>query len=910
MPIENNLQDIDLELASALKQAFEEAKAAGFGGSYSDFVNSMSQEALRSLLRKGGRVGYGLGDLVGLGEKTGVVHPNPDKVATGNGFMGSLIPRAIDSGILSIPQSPENKLQQAYAVYVASGGDLEYEEWKTTRTSVAQGGRIGMLGGGLLRTGIMEILWPLLKEGGRRGTLGDARAVVEYAVKSGRGKIKDISEIMKKYKFTRAVGLAKDVKKGLLEKIKGYKEGFQGGYERVGDWKGELKWLIKETREDIKKVDEFLLKKEAGAATKHAEGGRIGFKEGTKFDPKKNALENWWADQGPWAKSLYGISSLSEFVDMISPFLFEKGGRVGFKEGTKDGEGIMSRVGDMVDVRNIPYYAGEGLKGLVNSVETLSKFPLAAGELGSKLIQQPGFKKVTRQKSDDPMEELFLQQTGQDYRLEPTEVWGEALENITPGSWSENLGLTSLVEGMGEKRPKDAQTVGGILSLGTEVAVPTGGAFKAGQFLLNKASKAMGKVKDGKNLNKLIDEKLTDFGQSRRDFNVMAGTSGLMIALKSIGLGGLFKAATKIKPSDDVVMRLRTWIDDSDVDTEWGLVATGKWAGAFDVESLSTAGAKTLKKIMGKDYKVSLDKEYIFGQSGELGSVVKGNTKTHIPKDDMFLNVPTDEASYIADALKKAGHKVKFEHIDDGYGSGVDYLLQHFKKERDYWKGRIKDKDHTDNYKKFSEKVKKMTEREKIEYHSSITDDYGYHINEDVKEVLDILMPIKKAEGGRIGLGAGGPPISGEELKQIKKESNGSGIMDFLKITGSGGMGSNKDIYDQGQQIPGLDQKQYNYGFGVDANIPFNLPGGGKLEIGGGTGFGRGRTETTYKGEPVPGMSGMGESRLGDQWNIDAKITYPFADGGLTKTIPPERGPDPQGLPSALYNGIMRPRSY
>ena len=35
-----------------------------------------------------------------------------------------------------------------------------------------------------------------------------------------------------------------------------------------------------------------------------------------------------------------------------------------------------------------------------------------------------------------------------------------------------------------------------------------------------------------------------------------------------------------------------------------------------------------------------------------------------------------------------------------------------------------------------------------------------------------------------------------------------------------------------------------------------------------------------------------------------------FNQGGLTKTIPPERGPDPQGLPSALYNGIMRPRSY
>ena len=54
----------------------------------------------------------------------------------------------------------------------------------------------------------------------------------------------------------------------------------------------------------------------------------------------------------------------------------------------------------------------------------------------------------------------------------------------------------------------------------------------------------------------------------------------------------------------------------------------------------------------------------------------------------------------------------------------------------------------------------------------------------------------------------------------------------------------------------------------------------------------------------------MGESKLGDQWKIGAKITYPFANGGLTKTIPPERGPDPQGLPSALYHGIMRPRSY
>ena len=56
MPIINETQEIELELSSALKQAFEDAKAAGFGGSYNDFVGSMSVEALKALLAKGGMV--------------------------------------------------------------------------------------------------------------------------------------------------------------------------------------------------------------------------------------------------------------------------------------------------------------------------------------------------------------------------------------------------------------------------------------------------------------------------------------------------------------------------------------------------------------------------------------------------------------------------------------------------------------------------------------------------------------------------------------------------------------------------------------------------------------------------------------------------------------------------------------
>jgi len=512
----------------------------------------------------------------------------------------------------------------------------------------------------------------------------------------------------------------------------------------------------------------------------------------------------------------------------------------------------------MVDVRNVPYYSGKALQGLVNSAETLSKFPFAAGELGSKLIQQP------------PKKEMFM----------------KAIEDITPGSWSENVGLTSLIEDMEKTRPDDAKTVGGILSLGTEIAVPTGGAFKAGQFLLNKASKLMGKVKDGKTLEKLVDQKLTDAGQSRRDFNIMAVTSGLGIALKSIGLGGLFKAVPKA--GDDIKITLKGDGDWEYMDEMW---SGGSWTN-YMFEPLTKKGQKILEKLTkGKNPSLVDQGDGVY-HPGTMSD----------PKTGYFI---ADEGEYAVDAAEAIIKAKGNISLNTSVGSKT--------------KGATKSEyDFTKTYR--SKDINKQTILDEVDdYYAHDMGGYSKKMfdDENVEMLIDTIT--KKAEGGRIGLGAGGPPISGEELKQMKKEVSGPGIMDFLKITGSGGMGSNKNIYDQGQQIPGLDQKHYNYGFGVDANIPFDLPKGGMLEIGGGTGFGRGKTETTYKGEPVPGMSGMGESKLGDEWNVDAKITYPidfnkmlgaYANGGLTKTIPPKRGPMPQGLPSALYNGIMRPRSY
>ena len=124
----------------------------------------------------GGRIGYG----------SGTAHPDPNRVVPegdlatnlqnyfSNKFagrehvqpllggqtrqdvrgMGNLIPNQGGTHFTSL-QSPDYKLQQAFAMYKAGGGDLEFNEWKA-RQQAAQGGRIGAEEGGLMDLGGME----------------------------------------------------------------------------------------------------------------------------------------------------------------------------------------------------------------------------------------------------------------------------------------------------------------------------------------------------------------------------------------------------------------------------------------------------------------------------------------------------------------------------------------------------------------------------------------------------------------------------------------------------------------------------------------------------------------------------------------------------------------------------------
>jgi len=390
-----------------------------------------------------------------------------------------------------------------------------------------------------------------------------------------------------------------------------------------------------------------------------------------------------------------------------SPRSMDHGPRTNYKEA-----GVVDKIGGMVNYKNVPHYLAKPLKGVTNIAEFVGKLPFAATELASDMIRKPLFKAGDKIPGLPGVGAKFV-------GGEMFEKFGNSLET---GALAENLGLTALADKTGKNLTDEARTVGDLLESGGEFA-NIGGILAAGKNLfkggdsLKKLSQSMGKVKDNKTLEKLVDETLTARGEGRRDFNKLVASGGVMVALQSIGLGGIKAAKTKSTP--DAVLTLKTLIDDADEMTENGPMAVGRLSSSIDVSGLTDAVKKSLAVIM----KNSRTK---FGDK-----VVRNKVKGKDGKfTDDYEDISTEEAAYIMEELQKKGHNVKFEHYDDMGGQGVDDILDKFKnKDKVYGK---------DNYDKFSKKVAKMTDKEKIAYHSSITDDYGNYYDEFVEELLDM----------------------------------------------------------------------------------------------------------------------------------------------------------------------------
>ena len=173
-------------------------------------------------------------------------------------------------------------------------------------------------------------------------------------------------------------------------------------------------------------------------------------------------------------------------------------------------------------------------------------------------------------------------------------------------------------------------------------------------------------------------------------------------------------------------------------------------------------------------------------------------------------------------------------------------------------------------------------DREKIAGDESVTD----HIFERNIEP----DPEDFAGGGVAGML--GEPTYQDEEHRVPYGGGGTGKPPItFNITGGGSYGEDENIQDMGQTIPGLNQQQYNYNLnlGAEMKLPWNLTATGNV------GIGRGSTKTDYKGHPIDWLSNVGETKLGDQWNVGLKWSKKFNEGGR---VPYSKGSSSEVLPA------------
>jgi hypothetical protein len=376
---------------------------------------------------------------------------------------------------------------------------------------------------------------------------------------------------------------------------------------------------------------------------------------------------------------------------------FAKGGRVGLQEGK------LAQLGNIVDVKNIPYYASKATEGAVNAGEILSKLPFAAGNLVSKLMREK------------PNKEMFL----------------SALNDIQPGSFSEAIGLSDVIARQEENLSPETKTAGSQLSLTSETFIPVGTAIKLGDKIVKTATKKLGK--DGAKLEKQIDEKLTAYGEGRRDFNKMVATTGMFAALKALGITSLAgKTAAK---TADFRVKMFGDMDVADNFTDLGNEPTAISSLSTYIQPLTEKGKKIMEKF------VSQNKNKPKNQKANF----------EIDKDGEFVFSDGENALTAIEDIKKYSDNFELEtpvRVSKKPGGEYSY-----------------DKEVTNKIFKPGENYADDVIMEN--YSLSYAPSYGplEYVDEFAEDIINTVLPkrVNKSSGGRMKYGDGTKPMTKSE---------------------------------------------------------------------------------------------------------------------------------------------------
>ena len=223
---------------------------------------------------------------------------------------------------------------------------------------------------------------------------------------------------------------------------------------------------------------------------------------------------------------------------------------------------------DMIDPRNLPYYADVLLRSGVRVGEFAGRILPAAGRLASDLIRRPAFK-VTGDGGNYVQDYDEVPETN----IKGTGIFTDFLENITPTATEKAIGLESLIQTEEQKLKDRRSTIGpkvfaDTFGLGLELTAPIFPGLK----LLNAYAAAKKLPKDKVTeelLNKEIDQVLAQKGMTRREFLQMSGAGATVALAKMLGIIDFFPKAGKASRAaskmamDTQVTGMPAWFKDA-----------------------------------------------------------------------------------------------------------------------------------------------------------------------------------------------------------------------------------------------------------------------------------------------------------------------------------------------------------
>ena len=207
-------------------------------------------------------------------------------------------------------------------------------------------------------------------------------------------------------------------------------------------------------------------------------------------------------------------------------------------------------VNDMIDPRNIPYYANRLVESGIRIGEFGARVLPAVGKLASDLIRKPAFK----------IKPASGQGYVQDYtdilpsNITGTGIFSEFLNNLVGSEGTkaitEKTGLAKLIKDEEQKMKDERKTAGAKIladqvTLGMELTAPIFPGLKLLKAYAKNRNLPVDKT-TREIMDKEIDEVLAKQGISRRDFLKVAGAGGAVAIAKLLGIGDDLATVTKV----------------------------------------------------------------------------------------------------------------------------------------------------------------------------------------------------------------------------------------------------------------------------------------------------------------------------------------------------------------------------